>query len=130
MKIRIATLRCQKCNKLLTEPNKPVAATEEGIELVAETSIAEMGSTLSIMFLCRHSFHSLCVFDSNTVLAALAEQQLDRSRSALGNSVDNHTGRFNAINLKVAQTLILRSGEGSCPICTSGSKNAIQSQLK
>ncbi|PLW31539.1 hypothetical protein PCANC_17130 [Puccinia coronata f. sp. avenae] len=124
------TLRCQKCNKLLTEPNKPVAATEEGIELVAETSIAEMGSTLSIMFLCRHSFHSLCVFDSNTVLAALAEQQLDRSRSALGNSVDNHTGRFNAINLKFAQTLILRSGEGSCPICTSGSKNAIQSQLK
>lgn len=117
------SLRCQKCNRLLTEPSKPVAATDDGTELVAENSIAMMGSALSIMFLCRHSFHSLCVFDSNTVLAALAEQQLDRNRTALGDSIVDRAGeRFNAINLKFAQTLILRSGDGSCPICTSGSK--------
>ncbi|KAA1109715.1 Vacuolar protein sorting-associated protein 41 [Puccinia graminis f. sp. tritici] len=122
------SLRCQKCNRLLTEPSKPVAATDDGTELVADNSIAMMGSALSIMFLCRHSFHSLCVFDSNTVLAALAEQQLDRSRSALGDAIVDRAGeRYNAINLKFAQTLILRSGDGSCPICTSGSKKSFLS---
>ncbi|WAR58259.1 hypothetical protein PtB15_5B492 [Puccinia triticina] len=122
------SLRCQKCNRLLTEPSQPIAATDDGTELVAENSIAVMGSALSIMFLCRHSFHSLCVFDSNTVLAALAEQQLDRSRSALGDSFDRCGERYNAINLKFAQTLILRSGDGSCPICTSTAKEKVEPQ--
>ncbi|KAH9468700.1 hypothetical protein Pst134EA_009234 [Puccinia striiformis f. sp. tritici] len=126
------TLRCQKCNRLLTEPSKPIAATDDGTEFIAEGSIAEIGSAISIMFLCRHSFHSLCVFDSNTVLAALAEQQLDRNRSGFDQSFDSDRQRFSAINLKFAQTLILRSGDGSCPICitTPTSKNNIQSLRK
>lgn len=113
------SLRCQKCDKLLTEPHRPTPSTDDAAEPLSEDSIAVMGSLLSIMFLCRHSFHSLCVFDSNTVLAALAEQQLDRSRSTLIGAPGQYGERYNAINLKFSQTLILRSGDGACPICTS-----------
>lgn len=111
------SLRCQKCNRLLTEPSRPVAATDDGTDLLGENSIAMMGSALSIMFLCRHSFHSLCVFDSDTVLAALADQKLEKGRSMLGESLNRYGVRSKAIDLKFAQTLILRSGDGSCPIC-------------
>lgn len=110
------SLRCQKCNRLLTERHQAGGASEG-----ANETVGEKGERLSIMFLCRHSFHSLCVFDANTVLAAVAEQDRDRSRSApLGSSSDFfHDNNFNAINLKFSQTLILKSGQGSCPICSA-----------
>jgi len=110
------SLRCQKCNRLLTERHQAGGASEGGNE-----TVEEKGERLSIMFLCRHSFHSLCVFDAGTVLAAVAEQDRDRSRSApLGSSSDFfHDENFNAINLKFSQTLILKSGQGSCPICSA-----------
>ncbi|MBW0462781.1 hypothetical protein O181_002496 [Austropuccinia psidii MF-1] len=124
------SLRCQKCNRLLTESCGPVNSAKDGTQVVtgaivpADASIAEISSALSIMFLCRHSFHSLCVFDTNTVLAALAEQQLDRRRPLLAQPLNQVGERYNAINLKFSQTLVLKSGDGCCPICATIAKNS------
>ncbi|KAG0140920.1 hypothetical protein CROQUDRAFT_52527 [Cronartium quercuum f. sp. fusiforme G11] len=92
------SLRCQKCGLKLDE--------RPGEE---ETAVNE----ISVMFLCRHTFHAWCVFEQETVLAALAE----------GRGVK---GQKSSAESKFEQTVVLMSGvEGAgCVICCRPSVEA------
>lgn len=81
-----SSLKCEKCGLKLDEP-----VGEE--ELVNE---------ISVMFLCRHTFHAWCVFEKDTVMAALVEGRM----------------RKGMIESKFEQTVILMSGDDvGCWIC-------------